>query len=73
MATKNLPQDTHDEDQPFYTKHGATSEEQCIKMGRKYGWDYSHFELTKDPILTHECFYEGNAEFPKLAGGKNSE
>lgn len=69
MSTPKEPQDKNH----FFTTHGATNEEQCVKMAKKYGWDYSHYEQTRNPILTHECFFEGEAEFPTTHGDNENE
>jgi hypothetical protein len=73
MANEILPQDDDEKKPEFFTSHGASSEERCIKMAKKYDWDYSHYELTRDPILTHNCFYKGEAKFPRTYGDNDSE
>lgn len=40
-------------------KHAAASEEDCEKMGEKYGWKLLRVEETENPILSVDCVFEG--------------
>lgn len=72
MANEILPQNDGNSEEKM-TWHCATCEERCKAMAKKYGWDYSHFKLTRDSILTHKCFYIGDAEFPKTYGDNDCD
>jgi hypothetical protein len=39
--------------------HAAISEQQCVEMGRKNGWELKAVKPTKDSILKVNCIFEG--------------
>lgn len=46
------------------TRHAATSEEACTHMEEKYGWQLKNVEETGNSILSVDCIFDGNCEFP---------
>ncbi|MEL7039843.1 MAG: hypothetical protein AAFO04_30235 [Cyanobacteria bacterium J06592_8] len=55
----------NENEQPQYTNHWATSEENCEEMRSKYNWNLTQASDSKDGTdLPVECQFEGDATFP---------
>jgi hypothetical protein len=46
------------------TRHAAVDEEACEKMSDKYEWNLKSVEETGDDILSVDCVFDGDCEFP---------
>jgi len=54
-----------DPNQDKETTHSATDEDKCYEMEARYGWDLNKVVETKSEILSVDCIFDGDAEFPK--------
>ena len=60
-----MPKSRYEKDENK-SRHAATTEGDCEKMGRKYGWELIQVERIPDqPIFKVDCVFEGDTEFPK--------
>ena len=60
-----MPKPRRDKDKNI-SRHAATNKDECIKMGRKYGWQLRDIEpIDGDPVFNVDCVFEGETEFPQ--------
>jgi hypothetical protein len=59
-----MPKPRYDEDENV-SRHGAANEDCCEDMSDKYGWKLIDVEQTGNPILSVDCVFEGDTNFPK--------
>lgn len=45
--------------------HPAVDEAACRIMERRQGWQLKRIDKNKDKILTADCVFHGNVDFPK--------
>lgn len=48
-----------DNSQPEQNVHSAVSRGDCIRMGKRNGWQLKDTRETGDPILAVDCIFEG--------------
>lgn len=44
---------------PKQNVHSAVSPDDCLNMGRRNGWNLLWTRENDDPILSTDCFFEG--------------
>ncbi|WP_413167879.1 hypothetical protein ACL6C3_14365 [Capilliphycus salinus ALCB114379] len=53
------------DDEENISRHAAADDECCYEMASKYNWQLLDVEKTGNPILSVDCVFGGQTEFPK--------